>query len=111
MNPNNLKNESESQKELRNNAVSKSRLLLPKTWLDKTSKSNSGYAQPNFALQKVKSSSLRNLLALKKIVNFAYYGFRIYIFNNLNFQKITHIINSAMNLLLTPQQQNGYPYF
>ena len=64
MNPNYLKNESKSQKELSNNAVSKSILLLPKTWLNKSSKSNSGYAPRNFALQKVKSSAMRNLLAL-----------------------------------------------
>ena len=39
MNPNNLKNESESQKELSNNTVSKSRPILHKTWLDKSSES------------------------------------------------------------------------
>ena len=37
--PNNLKYESESQKELSNNTVSKSRPIIHKTWLDKSSES------------------------------------------------------------------------
>ena len=71
---------------------------------------NSGYAQRNFALRKVKSFAMRNLLALKKILNFASYGFQMSRFNNLNFKK-KYLYHLSMNLLLTPQQQNVYHIF